>query len=263
MDLTNDEIKLKLVMSKFEHLSKKKEMFEPRSNVYGQIIESKAGEFNLVSDINIEESENDNYHNILLVRIPNQNITFPFHADTFIKWFHKQKTHPHTRDGIAYITKRIEFKERCLNELPAKPKREITLEFTSSLVPTDSFNNLSLEQRAFVDTATLEYCKWIHKDLDFDSSVVKLQNAPTKSWLLRKSSLHSSTMKNSEILVIVCKTDTDIAQFRLLNIFGIGWFICGCKILNIYQEEPDFVCLLDVLAYFSSNEKIDINKRIN
>jgi hypothetical protein len=79
--------------------------FKPRTAVYGRIVESKVGEFNLENDISIEESEQDNYHNILLVRIPYQNIMFPFNANTFIKWFHTQQTHPHTRETISYLEK--------------------------------------------------------------------------------------------------------------------------------------------------------------
>jgi hypothetical protein len=187
-------------------------MFENRSNVYGKIVESKDGEFNLESDIKMSEIEEDNYHNILLVRVPEKNIVFPFHADMFIKWFHKQKSHPHTREGIEYLKKRIEFKEMCLRELPVVAKKEVTLEYRMRFVPVDSLKGLTLEQRAFVDTGVLERCGWIHDDKDFDVSIKLLMDKPVKSWFLRKSSRHNRIMKNAEILVLVYRTDKGLER---------------------------------------------------
>ena len=112
-----------------------------------------------------------------------------------------------------------------------------------------------LECYAYLDVAGFE--SKIFKTLSQAAAFERLNYAEPGSWLLRLSSKHVTPcanedaksppsvnpqpsvnppsvnpqplMKNSEILVVVFKhlTTGEIQQSRLLNVFGVGWYILG------------------------------------
>jgi hypothetical protein len=248
-------------------MDRQPELFRPTTSVYCQIVRNHDTESDIVDEIDASLFDTTNAQDIIRIRNSQNDDLFPFNARAFIKWYEINPTHPLTRENLNYLRSRIDFKKQCMDVLEVKQFKDITLQYTYSLL--ELFGELMskkygdrealdamycrylLECQAYIDLSTLEVKNMVHRDMNFREASDKLNDKPPGSWLLRKSSRHDGVMKNAEIVVLAWKSERTVYQNRLLNVHGVGWFkVYGDTPVHSFQalqgavkRDPDYVTL--------------------
>lgn len=212
--------------------------FPSHQQLYRRTVERHDQELNLVDEIDASLFETTTPHDIFLVRNGQNDELFPFNASAFLRWFDLHATHPLTREDLSYLADRIDFKKRCLRDLPVRLFAEVTPAFLADLLHrwdqwmsslpralSSDDERFFLECQAYLNEATLEEHHWIHPALTLEQTRSLLGPLPPGSWLLRRSSQHTQILKNASILVLAFKTPLQVKQCRLLHVQAVGWFV--------------------------------------
>lgn len=240
-------------------------LYNPVTSEYSYIFKSHNDENDIVDTINAELFNTTNIGDVIRIRNEQNDDLFPFNAAAFIKWFEINPTHPMTREHLGYLHSRIEFKKKCIEQLPPKEFQTITLEYNMSLLAefqilmlkrhsekiilSPEENLKLLECQSYLDLSTWETANYIFTDMNFSQAKTMLQSKPTGSWLIRKSSQHHNIMKNAEIVVVAYKHIEKVLQVRLLYVHGVGWYRGNERMpLTSFRLLKESGCLLDYVT---------------
>jgi hypothetical protein len=261
---------------------------------YCNVLQEHKGECDLFDDIEVEMVSDGNYHDHIRIRKLQNDDLFPYNTAAFVQWFEMKSTDPQTRESLVYLQKRVSLKKELVQAFGDVKRADVTPEFVDECLVAGWQSMLEgshgasvLKAKGFVDLASLSRNGFIHTDLNFEQTKTKLmEESVVGSWLLRKSSIHGTLMKNAEIVVLAYVSQntnprngsviTRPCQMRLLHVYGVGWFECSER--YVYSSfklfgarktgttnvgaAPDHTTLFDVLIQYQNEGNIQWNKVI-
>lgn len=267
-------------------MSERKEstLYNPTQQDYSFTIQKHNEENDIVDTIQADLFDTTNIGDVIRIRNEQNDDLFPFNATAFIQWFDINPTHPLTRERLDYIRPRIDFKKKCIEQLPRTEFKGLTPEYTQSLLhefkslmvkryvtpgqPWTSSDDLKLlECQAYLDLSAWENAGHIFKKMDYTQTQSELKTKPVGTWMIRKSSQHANVMKNSDIVVIGSKKVDRIYQVRLLYVHGVGWYIGSENMpiesfhaLREARNYPDHITWCHALEHFISSQTCHMDK---
>lgn len=261
-------------------------LFSSEKSEYQKIVKKHDNEYDIADIIQSDLFDTYDKNNLIRIRNMQNDELFPFNADAFIRWFEQSPTHPLTRENLQYLTDRVRFKKECRQKLSYRPFSDITDDFSRSLVVrlfglleklytnhevlSEEESLQLMECEAYTDISTWQDCGLLFTTLDFSQTVEKLSSQPNGSWIIRKSSQHQNIMKNAEIVVLATKCLGQIYQYRLLYVYGIGWFVGDSSMPLTSLRElqaagyvyPKHLTWSHVVEHFAQTQSLDVTKLI-
>lgn len=260
-------------------------LFRKSIEVYQNFVEQHDQETTIMDIVEAKHFPDTNYHSIILIRNSANEDLFPYDARPFITWFEKSPTHPLTREDLSYLNLRIQFKKKCLETLEAKLFREVTPQYSSSLIPKfyelmfQKYNlnqplNVAeekklLECQAYIDIASFENSHRVFTNMDMKQASERLKFLENGSWLMRRSSIQGQIMKNAEIFIIAIKKPGKVVQTRCLYVNGVGWFqgdeympVDSLSNLLRVKSAPKYIHICELLEILCDKKQIHIMKQV-